>query len=98
MWLRQIVPEMDPMLVLSAGANSNAIASLPQEDIAGTMESYSRALRSTFAIGIPFAGMAFIVSFFMPWFKYADASKKADMKTEETRLETGDTINEEKTD
>lgn len=39
------------------------------------MQSYTSALRFAFAIGIPFAGVALIVSFFMPWFRYQDASK-----------------------
>jgi hypothetical protein len=97
-WLREIVPAMDPFIVLSAGANSNALASLPQENIAGIIESYSKALRSTFAIGIPFAGIALFVSFFMPWFKYADASKKVDAKKAETLSGKGDASSEVKTE
>ncbi|KAI0116204.1 putative gliotoxin efflux pump [Hypoxylon sp. NC0597] len=74
--LRQFVPDINLLAVLSAGANSEAISSFPIASQGGILQSYSSALRSTFVIGIPFAGMALLVSFFMPWFKYHDASKK----------------------
>ncbi|KAF2117287.1 putative efflux pump antibiotic resistance protein [Lophiotrema nucula] len=76
--LRDLVPQIDPMIVIAAGANSKAIESFPMSSMPGIIKSYDRALRSTFAIGIPFAGVALLVSFFMPWFRYHDASKKAE--------------------
>jgi MFS transporter, DHA2 family, glioxin efflux transporter len=79
--LRKFVPDIDPRAVLSAGANSEAISSLPKASLGGIVQSYNSALRSTFAIGIPFAGMALLVSFFMPWFKYYDAAKKPTAST-----------------
>jgi hypothetical protein len=88
--LRHFVPDMDPLVVLSAGANSEAISSLPKASLAGIVQSYDKALRSTFAIGIPFAGMALIVSIFMPWFRYHDASKKSAAGTALNESEKGD--------
>ncbi|KAH9990888.1 putative gliotoxin efflux pump [Xylariaceae sp. FL0662B] len=73
--LRQFVPDIDPLMVLSAGANSAAISSLPRASLGGIVQSYNSALQPTFAIGIPFAGVALLVSFFMPWFRYYDTSK-----------------------
>ena len=79
--LQQFVPDDDPMLILSAGANSEAIANFPKASIGGIVKSYNAALRSTFAIGIPFAGVALLISFFMPWFKYHSASKSPSTET-----------------
>ncbi|KAK8102080.1 hypothetical protein PG984_015226 [Apiospora sp. TS-2023a] len=73
--LRRFAPDIDPSIVLSAGASSEAISGLPPASLGGIVQSYTSALRFAFAIGIPFAGVALIVSFFMPWFKYQDASK-----------------------
>ncbi|KAI8627248.1 putative gliotoxin efflux pump [Xylariaceae sp. FL1651] len=72
--LRRFVPDLDPLVVLSAGANSEAIASFPKAS-RGIIQSYNSALQSSFVIGVPFAGVALLVSFFMPWFRYHNASK-----------------------
>ncbi|KAH8882986.1 putative gliotoxin efflux pump [Thozetella sp. PMI_491] len=74
--LRQLVPDVDPLVVLSAGANTEAISSFPRASVGRIVESYDSALRSTFAIGIPFAGVALLVSLFMPWFRYHGETKK----------------------
>ncbi|KAI1335898.1 putative gliotoxin efflux pump [Xylariaceae sp. FL0016] len=84
--LYHYVPDIDPLAVLSAGANSEAIAGFPEVSQGGIVQSYARALHVTFAIGIPFAGVASLVSLFMPWFKYHDASKKT--STEAAVLES----------
>lgn len=76
--LEQFAPEINPIVVLGAGANSEAISSLPSASLGGIVQSYAIALRFTFAIGIPFAGIALLVSLFMPWFRYHSA---ADMPT-----------------
>lgn len=81
--LRELAPGINPLTVIAAGANKEAIASLPEESYAGIVQSYSKALRFTFAVGIPFACLALVASLFMPWFKYADTSKKAVPKIEE---------------
>ncbi|KAK8022522.1 Bcmfs1 [Apiospora rasikravindrae] len=73
--LRRFAPDIDPSLVLSAGASNEAIMSLPASSLGGIVRSYTRALRFAFAIGVPFAGVALCVGFFMPWFRYQDASK-----------------------
>ncbi|KAF1970507.1 MFS general substrate transporter [Bimuria novae-zelandiae CBS 107.79] len=78
--LRRFVPELDPVMILAAGATPGALASFPASSAAGIARSYVQALRYTFAIGFPFAGMAMVVSLFMPWFKYRDAPKKVDEK------------------
>ncbi|KAH7406343.1 major facilitator superfamily transporter [Phaeosphaeria sp. MPI-PUGE-AT-0046c] len=92
--LRTLAPAVDPLVVVSAGANKEAISSLPDQSLTGIVQSYSRALHFTFAIGIPFAGLALLVSLFMPWFKYTDASQKAAAKTEENHLEKGSAVEE----
>ena len=53
------------------------------------MQSYNSALRSTFAIGIPFAGVALLVSLFMPWFKYHGASQKPTVSTASSQAGKG---------
>ncbi|KAF7535305.1 hypothetical protein G7054_g5504 [Neopestalotiopsis clavispora] len=79
--LRQFAPDIDPLVVLAAGANSEAISGLPSSSIGGIVQSYTSALRFTFAIGIPFAGVALLVSLFMPWFRYHSAANKPDAAT-----------------
>lgn len=79
--LYQFAPDVDPLVVLAAGANSEAISSLPSASLGGIVQSYSSALRYTFAIGIPFAGVALLVSFFMPWFKYHSVANKPAVNT-----------------
>ncbi|KAJ8064946.1 hypothetical protein OCU04_007250 [Sclerotinia nivalis] len=74
--LRAFAPDIDPQVVLAAGATSKGISSLPEASLPEISRSYVEALRYTFALGIPVAGMAFVVSFFMPWFRYQDAGKK----------------------
>ncbi|KAI9649177.1 hypothetical protein NHQ30_001745 [Ciborinia camelliae] len=81
--LRAFVPEIDPLVVLGAGATSKGISTLPKASLPGISKSYVTALRFTFALGVPVAGVAFLVSFFMPWFKYCNAGKK-----EETSVKT----------
>ncbi|KAI2777573.1 hypothetical protein F4815DRAFT_285359 [Daldinia loculata] len=90
--LRQLAPGINPLVVLSAGANSEAISSFPRASQEGIVQGYSSALQSTFAIGIPFAGVALLVSFFMPWFRYYDASKKPTAETALTQSEKGDAM------
>ncbi|KAI0199361.1 putative gliotoxin efflux pump [Astrocystis sublimbata] len=75
--LQQFIPELDPQMVLSAGASSEAIAKFPIATQRGIIQSYDNALRSAFVIGVPFAGIAMLVAFFMPWFRYYDPSKKS---------------------
>lgn len=79
--LRQFAPDIDPLVVLAAGANSEAISGLPSSSIGGIVQSYTSALRFTFAIGIPFAGVALLVSLFMPWFRYHSTANKPDAAT-----------------
>jgi hypothetical protein len=90
--LRRFVPGIDPLVVLSAGANSEAILRLPRASLGGIVKSYNIALRSTFATGVPFAGAALLVSFFMPWFRYYDASKKPTAKTALNQSEKGNAV------
>ncbi|KAI1292592.1 putative gliotoxin efflux pump [Xylaria venustula] len=78
--LRRFVPDLDPLVVLSAGANSQAIAGFPEASRVGILLSYRSSLSSAFVVSIPFAGIAFLVSFFMPWFKYHDTSKISSAK------------------
>lgn len=74
--LRQFAPNLDPQAVVAAGANNEAIPSFPQASQRGIIQSYQAALRSAFVIGVPFAGVALLVSFPMPRFRYYDGSKK----------------------
>lgn len=75
-YLKELAPDVDPRLVFSAGSSSEAIQQFPAQVVGGIVRSYEKALRLTFAIGIPFAIVALIVSFFMPWFKYHQAEKQ----------------------
>ncbi|KAH8764815.1 MFS multidrug transporter-like protein [Diaporthe sp. PMI_573] len=87
--LHQFAPDVDPLVVLAAGANSEAISSLPSESLGGITQSYRSALRYTFAIGIPFAGIALLVSLFMPWFRYHSAANKPAANTAFGQAEKG---------
>ncbi|KAI1844176.1 hypothetical protein JX266_009660 [Neoarthrinium moseri] len=94
--LRQFAPNIDPVLVLSAGANSEAILGLPRGNLGGIIRSYNSALRSAFAIGIPFAGIALLVSLFMPWFRYHSAAEKPTARTALTQSESGKVVENSK--
>ncbi|KAG8162085.1 hypothetical protein KVR01_007850 [Diaporthe batatas] len=90
--LREFAPEMNPLVVLAAGANSEAISSLPTASHGGILQSYAMALRLTFAIGIPFAGIALLVSLFMPWFKYHSAADKPTANKPSGQAEKGSEV------
>ncbi|KAI1416786.1 putative gliotoxin efflux pump [Hypoxylon sp. FL1857] len=90
--LRQLVPDVNPLAVLSAGATSEAISSFPSASQGGILQAYNSALRSTFVTGVPFAGVALLVSFFMPWFRYHDASKEPTAEPALAQLEKGDAM------
>jgi hypothetical protein len=74
--LRVFAPDVDPLVVLGAGATSRGISSLPKASVLGIVESYVNALRSTFALGVAVARVAFLVSFFMPWFRFHNVGEK----------------------
>lgn len=101
--LRQFAPDVDPLVVLAAGANSEAISTLPNASLGGIMQSYISALRYTFAIGIPFAGTALFVSFFMPWFRYHSAANRptaniaSGQEEKDRNLESGKSGDDKKT-
>ncbi len=73
--LRKNVPDINPAMILSLGAADEAVSTLPAHSIVGIHHSYVLALRYTFAVGIPVAGIALISSFFQPWIKYHDPHK-----------------------
>jgi hypothetical protein len=68
--LQQSVPELDPLQVLSLGASSEAVQSVPAEFLVRILESFVKALQHTFILTIPVGGIAFLVSLFQPWFSY----------------------------
>ncbi|CAG8953380.1 hypothetical protein HYFRA_00010127 [Hymenoscyphus fraxineus] len=91
--LRELSPAVEPLAILAAGATPEGIALFPEAIQTGIRKSYVQALRYAFAIGIPAAGFAFIVSFFMPWFKYHDTSMKTEGNVENAgALTSGDIL------
>lgn len=80
------VPGVNPALVLSAGATSDR-SSLPSTPalIEGIQKSYVHAIRLTFALGIPLAGIAFLSTPFMPWFKYIQPGQEKKGTDEEKK-------------
>jgi hypothetical protein len=72
--LRKYVPDLDPISVLTAGADSKAIASFSQAHVSGITASYVDALQYTFMVGVPLAGVALLIGLFMPWFRYHNAT------------------------
>lgn len=97
--LRTYAPGINPLMVLSAGATNKDISNFPITVVSEIARSYVVALRYTFALGILVAGLAFVVGFFMPWFRYQDGEKKGgdvggrlgngDLGTEKEVSETG---------
>jgi hypothetical protein len=98
--VRTNVPSMDPKIVVATGANS--ISSIfPADVLPGILKSYTQALRLTFALGIPLSGVAFILSFFQPWFRFdkgqkteskADTEKEADVENTNEPKEISSTM------
>ncbi|KAI3326696.1 MFS general substrate transporter [Xylariaceae sp. AK1471] len=73
--IRDNVPSINALEVVSAGAEE--IANIfPADILPGILKSYVSALRLTFAIGIPFAGVSFILSLFQPWFRFDKGQAK----------------------
>ncbi|PQE03130.1 major facilitator superfamily transporter protein [Rutstroemia sp. NJR-2017a BBW] len=58
--LRTFAPDVDPLVVLGAGATSKGICSLPETSLPGIVESYVLALKHTYALGVAVAGVAFL--------------------------------------
>jgi hypothetical protein len=69
-FLRQSVPEVDPLEILTLGASNEAARSIPVQFLGRILKSYAKALQHTFILTIPVAGVAFLVSLLQPWFRY----------------------------
>ncbi|KAI8623121.1 MFS general substrate transporter [Xylariaceae sp. FL1651] len=90
--VRDSAPSIDALQVVSAGAED--IAGLfPADVLPEILRSYVSALRLTFAIGIPFAGVSFLLSLFQPWFRFDKGLVKredAENKQKELTVEKSD--------
>ena len=73
--LHKLVPEIDPLAILSVGAGKSADAELTTAQLLGVTQSFVAALKLTHVLVIPLAGVAFFVSLFQPWIKYHDPHK-----------------------
>lgn len=73
--VRTNVPSLDPLTVVAAGANDIS-GTFSSDVLPGIIKSYAHALRLTFALGVPFAGVAFILTLFQPWFRFDKGQKK----------------------
>jgi len=68
--LRHSVPDLDPLIVISLGTSNNAKRLLPPKELARILDAFVLALRHTFILAVPVAGISFLVSLFQPWFRY----------------------------
>jgi hypothetical protein len=68
--LRKSVPQLDPLWISSLGASEDAAKSFPKDQLASILSAFVTALRHTFVLAVPIAGIAFLVSFLQPWFRY----------------------------
>ena len=89
--LKHFLPQVNPTEVMAAGANSAAVHSLAKPIIPSVLQSYVSALRFTFAIGIPLAGISLLVSLFMPWFKYGNPHQNMPTESKEIGMVTDPT-------
>lgn len=85
--LRDVVPTVNPLEVVAAGANKDAIASFPTEVVPGILKSYAKALNYSSVIGVPLAGVSLLVAIFMPWFRYHNEAQAAKSNEENTSAE-----------
>jgi hypothetical protein len=81
--LRHSVPNLDPLIIISLGASENVKSLLPPEELALILAAFVAALRHTFILAIPVAGISFLVSLFQPWFRY----HKPDMELGDDEVE-----------
>jgi hypothetical protein len=81
--LRHSVPNLDPLIIISLGASENVKSLLPPEELARILAAFVAALRHTFILAIPVAGISFLVSLFQPWFRY----HKPDMELGDDEVE-----------
>lgn len=78
------VPNVNPAVILGAGATDiGKTLQLSPAAIEGVRKSYVHAVRLTFALGIPLAGIAFISAPFMPWFRYIQPGQEKKASDEE---------------
>lgn len=68
--LRQSVPGIDPIMVLTLGTSEDAASLIPVDALQFIIQSFTTALSHTFILAIPTAGIALLVSIFQPWFRY----------------------------
>lgn len=77
-------PNVNPAEILAAGATDiRSTLQLTPAVIQGIQKAYVHAIRLTFALGIPLAGIAFISTPFMPWFKYIQPGQEKKATDEE---------------
>jgi hypothetical protein len=81
--LRHSVPNLDPLIIISLGASENVKSLLPPEELALILAAFVAALRHTFILAIPVAGISFLVSLFQSWFRY----HKPDMELGDDEVE-----------
>ncbi|KAF2678010.1 hypothetical protein K458DRAFT_261753, partial [Lentithecium fluviatile CBS 122367] len=60
--LRREVPELDPVSVLSLGAEAEAVWEISVELMERVVEAFVEALQHTFVLTVPVAGVAFLVA------------------------------------
>ena len=82
--VRVNVPSLDPYAVVAAGANDIS-GTFSADVMPGILKSYAHALRLTFALGVPFAGVSFILSLFQPWFKFDKGQTKQGNKDDKEK-------------
>ncbi|KAF2678685.1 MFS general substrate transporter [Lentithecium fluviatile CBS 122367] len=85
--LKSTLPHVNAYQVLAAGANNEAISTFPADAIPGILASYIRALKMTFAVGVPLAGVSLLVAVGMPWFRYHNETGKKEEGGEEGAAE-----------
>ena len=90
-FLRESVPEVNPLEILTLGASNEAARSIPVQLLGRVLNSYVKALQYTFTLTIPVACVAFLVSLLQPWFRYhkIDAVSPS---TEDVEVEKGTAV------
>ena len=85
--LQKNVSGVNPEVILALGATSDGLDRFSGHVLDAIKASYVTALRYTFSLGIPVAGIAFVVSLFMPWFRYHAPEVKQKGKSLESTTE-----------
>jgi hypothetical protein len=66
--VRTTAPEVNPQQLIFTGATQLRVV-FPPEQLPGILRAYLEGIKASFAVAIGMSGVAFLISFMVPWKK-----------------------------